>query len=31
MQATRLDDRIIHRCQRCDLTITIAPMPKKDA
>ena len=31
MQATRLEDRIVHRCQRCELTITIAPIPKKEA
>jgi hypothetical protein len=31
MQATKLEDGIIHRCERCDLTITIKPMPKKDA
>jgi hypothetical protein len=31
MQAKSVEDGVVHLCQRCGLTITIAPTPKKDA
>ena len=30
MQATRSEDKIVHLCQRCGLTVTVGPPPKKD-
>jgi hypothetical protein len=30
MQATKIENGIVHLCQHCGLTITIAPTPKKD-
>jgi hypothetical protein len=31
MQATRTENSVVHLYQRCGLSITIAPLPKKDA
>jgi Zn-finger nucleic acid-binding protein len=31
MQATTTDDKIVHLCQQCGLTITVVAPPKKDA
>jgi Zn-finger nucleic acid-binding protein len=30
MQATKTEEKIVHLCQRCGLTITVGSLPKKD-